>query len=258
MKLKNIVAIATLSLLLFSCNKENAKEKELSAPTAEYDQYSYALGYDIGSNYLKALDDDSINVNLDYVYRGIADGLKIQDTTFTALLSKEERDSVMQNLQNMMSEKQQAKAAERQAKYEERSKVAKESGEKFLAENKNKPGVITTKSGLQYKVINEGQGIVPKENYKVQFHVIGKFLDGEEFQNTYSMPTVPELVIKEIGLPAWKEAFLTMKVGSKWEIYAPPHLAYGEEDTGVIPPHSVVIFEIELINAAPEESDAQK
>ncbi len=254
MKLKKIFATAAFSLLIVSCNNDNA-QKNLKSPTTETDKFSYSIGYDIANSFLQNLAADSIDLNVDYIYRGIADGLKSKDTTFAALMSKEERDQTMQDFQNMMQKKQEAKAAERKAKYEKRAKTAKEDGEKFLAENKNKPDVKTMPNGLQYKVITDGNGEIPKKTDRIKFHIVGKFIDGEEFQNTYTMPEAPEVALAELNLPAWQEALLKMKVGSKWEVYAPSELAYGEQDTGVIPPNSAVVFTIELLDIVKEDKN---
>ncbi len=258
MKLKVFFCAVAFSSLLFSCNNNSAeKSGELTAPVEDADKISYSMGYDIGSSFLQTLSEDSIHLNIDYLYRGIADGLKVKDSTFKSMMNSEEMAETMQKLQQQMQEKQQAKMAERQAKYEQRAKTAKEDGEKFLAENKNKAGVKTTKTGLQYKVITEGKGEVPKSKDMVKVHIVGKFIDGEEFQNTYTMQDAPEVLLSDLNIKSWTEALTMMPIGSKWEIYSPSALAYGVQDTGVIPPNSAVIFVIELIDIVKDKKNNQ-
>ncbi|WP_321517333.1 FKBP-type peptidyl-prolyl cis-trans isomerase [uncultured Bacteroides sp.] len=123
----------------------------------------------------------------------------------------------------------------------------KEAGIKFLAENKTKEGVITTASGLQYKIITKGTGEIPTAESKVKVNYKGTLLDGTEFDNSYKRnePTVLEAgqVIK-----GWAEALTLMPVGSKWILYIPQELGYGSRDAGPIKPFSTLIFELELLS----------
>ncbi len=261
MKIKFFVTFAGLLMFVFSaCDKESARKssENLAVPTADTDKYSYVMGYDIGSGFLQTFFEDSINFNVEYLYRGIEDGMKVRDTNFTPLIAKADREAAIQALQALMQEKQQAKMAARQAKYEARAKTAKEDGEKFLAENKTKPDIKVAKSGYQYKILTKGNGPIAKLNDRVKLHLIGKFIDGEEFQNTYESPSVPEAVISELPLQVWREALTAMPVGSKWEVYAPANLAYGSQENGYIPPNSAVIFTIELVEIINIDSNSNK
>ncbi len=257
MKLKTILMTAAISAMFFSCSKqEDTKKTELAKPTVETDKFSYTIGYDIGRE-LQPLLQDSVELNMDYIQKGLVDALHAStDTTSISLLTKDEMTAVMQEFQAKMQARQQVKMEERKKKYEERSKTAKADGEKFLAENKSKEGVKVTKSGMQYKIIQEGKGAIPKDTDKIKLHIIGKFLDGEEFQNTYKMDMVPEIALNDVNLKGWKEALTMMPVGSKWTVFLPPALAYGEQDTGVIPPNSVVVFDIELVDILQPEAPA--
>lgn len=256
MKIKLILAIVAMSSLLFSCSKQDNAAKatnESEKPVNEIDKFSYTIGHDIGRE-LTPLLDDSVKFNLEFLQKGLIDAIKIKgDTTLKSLLTSEEMMKVMQDFQMKMQAKQQAKMEERRKKYEERSQTAKADGEKFLAENQKKEGVKTTKSGMQYKIEKAGNGQIPQATDRVKLQIVGKFLDGEEFQNTYKMDVVPEISLKDLNLKGWQEAITMMPVGSKWIIYLPPSLAYGTQETGVIPPHSVVVFEIELIDIIRQE-----
>ncbi len=122
----------------------------------------------------------------------------------------------------------------------------REEGEKFLAENKGKEGVVTTESGLQYKIITEGKGAVPTEEQTVKVHYKGTLLDGTEFDSSYEREE-PSSFSPNRVIEGWKEALTMMPVGSKWELYIPQDLAYGARESGKIPPYSTLIFEVELL-----------
>lgn len=122
----------------------------------------------------------------------------------------------------------------------------KAEGEKFLEENKAKEGVVTTESGLQYKIITEGKGEVPTEDVKVKVHYKGTLIDGTEFDSSYEREEPSEFLPTQV-IAGWKEALTLMPVGSKWELYIPQELAYGAKESGKIPPFSTLIFEVELL-----------
>ena len=127
-------------------------------------------------------------------------------------------------------------------------------GEKFLAENKTKEGVVTTESGLQYKIIKEGKGAIPAKTDKVKVHYKGTLIDGTEFDSSYSRKDKdgnpqPATFRANQVIKGWTEALTMMPVGSKWELYIPQELAYGARETGAhIKPFSALIFEVELLD----------
>ncbi len=123
----------------------------------------------------------------------------------------------------------------------------KEAGEKFLAENKGKEGVVTTPSGLQYKVLVEGKGEVPADTCKVKVNYKGTLIDGTEFDSTEKHGGEPAIFRANGVIKGWTEALTLMPVGSKWELYIPQDLAYGLRDTGTIKPFSALVFEVELL-----------
>ena len=118
---------------------------------------------------------------------------------------------------------------------------------KFLAENKNKEGVITTSSGLQYKIISEGKGKIPGESARVKIYYRGTLIDGTEFDSSNKNNAPSTFRIGQI-ISGWTEALQLMPVGSKWELYIPEDLAYGSREQSKIPPYSTLIFEIELMD----------
>ena len=140
------------------------------------------------------------------------------------------------------------KAKALEAKYGEN----KAAGEKFLAENKTKEGVVTTESGLQYKIIKAGKGEIPTKSSTVKVHYKGTLIDGTEFDSSYNRKdkdgnAQPTTFRADQVIAGWTEALTMMPVGSKWELYIPQELAYGVRDAGKIKPFSALIFEVELL-----------
>ena len=123
----------------------------------------------------------------------------------------------------------------------------KVAGEKFLAANKKKPGVVTLPSGVQYKVIKEGNGPMPKDTSMVKVQYEGKTIDGNVFDSSYKRGEPVSLRANQV-INGWTEALVHMPVGSVWEVYIPQNLAYGEREQGQIKPFSVLIFKIELVS----------
>lgn len=122
----------------------------------------------------------------------------------------------------------------------------KEAGEKFMAENGKKPGVKKLPSGVQYKVIKEGTGVMPKDTSLVKVNYEGKTLDGKVFDSTYKRGQAVELRANQV-IRGWTDALIHMPEGSVWEVYIPQNLAYGEREQGQIKPFSALIFKIELV-----------
>ena len=119
-------------------------------------------------------------------------------------------------------------------------------GEEFLKENAKKKDVVTTASGLQYKILTKGEGEVPTATQKVKVHYEGHLLDGTEFDSSYKRNEPTTFACNQV-IKGWTEALCLMPVGSKWELYIPQELAYGPQDKGTIKPFSVLIFTVELL-----------
>lgn len=135
-----------------------------------------------------------------------------------------------------------------QANAEAKKAAARKAGEDFLAENKLKPGVMTTASGLQYKVIEQGNGPVPTNDQTVTVKYEGRLIDGTVFDSSYTRnPDTTDFKPSQV-IKGWTEALTMMPVGSKWELYIPQELGYGERNAGKIPPYSALIFTVELIS----------
>ena len=174
---------------------------------------------------------DSITANL--FYKGFVDGL-LQDTTFFKAVEAESM---------FRAKAEAAKAARDEKLYGENRKA----GEAFLAENAKKDGVITLPSGLQYKVLTKGTGKVPQMSDKVKVNYEGRLLDGTVFDSSYKRNEPAEFTPTQV-IKGWTEALTMMPVGSKWQLYIPCQLAYGDRDTGTIKPYSMLIFDVELLD----------
>ena len=189
---------------------------------------SYALGLNFGSN----LKTQGVDVNLDTLRKGIEDAL-----AGNPQLNENELRDTFTNLRTQI-----------QSRMAEKGKQNKEAGDKWLAENKTKPGVLITDSGLQYKIISDGTGESPKPGDEVQVKYTGRLIDGTVFDSTDKRGGEPARFKVGQVIPGWTEALQLMKKGSKWELYIPSQLAYGERATGAIPQNSTLIFEVELLD----------
>lgn len=207
------------------------------------DKLSYSIGMNIGNNFKK----QSIDVNTDALIQGIKDVLSGGKT----LMTEQEVNETLMNFQKEMMAKQ-------MAQQKELGEKNKKEGEAFLAENKKKEGVKTLPSGLQYKVIKEGNGKTPKITDTVTIHYRGTLIDGTEFDSSYTRGQPATFPVKGV-IAGMSEALQLMKVGSKWQLFIPSNLAYGERGAGDdIGPNATLIFEIELVSIKEEASKEEK
>ncbi|MEY2482228.1 MAG: FKBP-type peptidyl-prolyl cis-trans isomerase FklB [Verrucomicrobiota bacterium] len=205
------------------------------------DKASYSIGHDIGTTFKK----QNVELNPDALLAGLKDALAGK----APVLSKEDRDKVLETFQKEMMEKQVAASKEAAVKNAA-------DGEKFLAENKKKDGVKTTASGLQYKVLKEGTGPSPKETDTVTTNYKGTLIDGTEFDSSEKHGGPATFRVTGV-IKGWTEALQMMKTGSKYQIFVPSNLAYGEKARSQeIGPNSTLVFELELLSIVPPESTA--
>jgi FKBP-type peptidyl-prolyl cis-trans isomerase FklB len=196
------------------------------------DKISYSIGVNLGSSFKQ----QGIDVNTDTLIAGFKDALAGGKTVLT---QDEIQKTLMAFQQELMS-----KQAEQGKLLAEQNQKA---GDAFLSANKKKAGVQTTASGLQYKVITEGKGKKPLAQNTVRVHYKGTLIDGTEFDSSYKRGEPAEFPLSRV-IPGWTEAIQLMPVGSKWQLYIPPNLAYGEEGQGpTIGPNSTLIFDVELL-----------
>jgi len=199
------------------------------------DSMSYAIGFDIGSNIKKG----EVDLDVDLIAEGLAKALESDDPE---LLSAQDIQAMVQAWQMQA----QQKFTERMQKIAEENRAK---GDAFLAENAEKEGITVTESGLQYKVIEEGEGNRPTDSSMVTVHYEGKLLDGTTFDSSYERGEPIEFEVGQV-IPGWTEAIQLMRPGAKWQVYIPSDLGYGERGTpnGEIPPNSVLIFDVELLS----------
>jgi FKBP-type peptidyl-prolyl cis-trans isomerase len=212
---KNIIfsTIIIVSLVLWGC-----KGKSGSALKENFDKdASYALGMNIGSN----LAAGGIMPNSKQFLLGMNDVLFGRETRFT----EDEAMQIIQTAYTTMTEKK---------------------GSDFLAENSKKHGIITTSSGLQYEVIKEGSGAKPSASDVVRVHYEGRLIDGTVFDSSYNRTPI-EFPLNGV-IAGWTEGLQLMGIGSKYKLYIPSELGYGDGGAGPIPPNSVLIFEVELLD----------
>lgn len=204
------------------------------------DKISYAIGMNIGRN----LKNQGVEVNDSAFAAGARDAFAGK----TSPLSEEETQQLLTTYQQELRGKQEKLRAEQMEKAREAAAKNRETGAAFLAENAKKPGVKTTPSGLQYKIITEGKGEVPKENHQVSVNYRGTLIDGTEFDSSYKRGEPATFGVTGV-IKGWTEALLMMPVGSKWQLYVPADLAYGDRPMGsTITPGSTLVFEIELLS----------
>jgi FKBP-type peptidyl-prolyl cis-trans isomerase FklB len=205
------------------------------------DKVSYSIGVDIGTK----IKQQDLDLNPEALAAGLRDAL----TGAKIALTEQEMEQVLTAYGNEMRTKHTEKAKV------EGEKNRKE-GESFLAENKKKQGVKTLPSGLQYKIITEGKGKKPKATDTVTTHYRGTLIDGTEFDSSYKRGEPATFPVDGV-IKGWTEALQLMPVGSKWQLFVPAELAYGEREVGPeIPPNSTLVFEVQLLGV--EEPASKK
>lgn len=224
-------------LLLFPCSFAMAQSKKklpttaktnVSKPTNSIDSLSYAIGVQVAEFYKQTQNVDKINA--EFVSKAFKDVYHNQPLAIT---EDEANMFIQQKLQEYMAKK---------------IKAVKDSGQKFLAENKKKPGVVILPDGLQYEIIKKGTGPVPTAQDTVKANYIGTLIDGKEFDNSYKRGEPLTIPVTGV-IKGWTEALQMMPVGSTWKLYVPSDLAYGDRGAGgVIPGGATLIFTIELLD----------
>lgn len=208
------------------------------------EKQSYAIGLNSGRNMVKSLQMQGIEVDIAAIQKGIGDGIADKKP----LLTEDQMRDIITALQKEMQGKQQEMMAKQQEASKAQGEKNKKEGEKYLAENKKNKGVKTTASGLQYSVMTEGKGNTPKAADTVTVHYKGTLIDGTEFDSSFKRGEPATFPVNGV-IKGWTEALQLMKQGSKWMLYVPSSLAYGERGAGpMIGPNSTLIFEVELLS----------
>lgn len=200
---------------------------------ADKQRVSYSIGVDLGQNFKN----QGIDVDPTMLERGLKDALTGSKTMYTT-----------QDMATALIDFQKQLVAKRQVQFAEVSAKNQQEGQAFLATNKNKPGVVTTASGLQYKIIAPGTGPSPTASDVVTVDYVGTFLNGKVFDSSYQRGKPVTFHVAEV-IPGWTEILKQMKPGATYEIYVPSNLAYGERGlANVIQPNQTLIFKIHLID----------
>jgi FKBP-type peptidyl-prolyl cis-trans isomerase FklB len=229
-------ALAMMTLLTVAA-AQDAPAQNAPALKTPVEKRSYALGMDLGRQFRR----ESLEMDPALFSQGFKDALAGNQS----LLSDAEVRAAIVDLQNEIR----AKQAQAQKELAEKNKQA---GEAFLAENKKKEGVVALPSGLQYKILKAGDGKKPTAEDTVVCQYRGTLIDGKEFDSSYKRNQPATFPVGRV-IKGWTEALQLMPAGSKWQLFIPPDLAYGERGAGAdVPPNATLIFEVELVSIQPK------
>ena len=244
----NIKKLLPIIIFVIACNQNNVDSPSLSDDITLdtfKDSVSYSMGINIGKNLPSYADIDK-----ELIKKGLDDFFTNEDP----LLNIAERQEILRRFNIEMAGFEREDMREIGEKFQKLSRENKIKGQEFLDENKTKEGVLVRRSNLQFKKIVTGTGDVPDYSDEVTVHYTGSLLDGHKFDSSYDRGVPATFPVQGV-IPGWTEILQIMPVGSKWEVYIPHDLAYGESGvpgqemgTFVIPPSSVLIFEIELLS----------
>lgn len=224
----------TAALIVISCLSAVAPllADDTNVLADEKSKASYAIGMMLGHNWQQ----QGIDVDPDLVLRGLKD----EQSGGATLLTPQEAQGVLREFQKNIT----ANREKMQAQLAVKNKAV---GDAFLEQNKNLPGVVVLPDGLQYKIIRAGTGATPGPDDIVTVNYRGKFIDGAEFDSSAKAGHPAQFPVGRV-IHGWTEALLQMKIGSKWQLFIPPDLAYGEQGRPGIPPNSTLIFDVELLS----------
>tara|TARA_Y100001933_G_scaffold249267_1_gene284090 strand:- start:3013 stop:3969 length:957 start_codon:yes stop_codon:yes gene_type:complete len=236
---RNLVIIAATAALASSFAL--AQTEQLETPE---ERLSYTIGMDIG----QSLAGQDMPLDIDILMQGLRASYLGEETLLTQEEALAEREQFIQRRQQQLAEER-----------GEEARINAEEGEAFLAANADKEGVMVTDSGLQYRVITEGEGASPDADDRVTVHYRGKLINGVEFDSSYARGEPATFGLNQV-IPGWTEGVQLMKEGAKYEFFVPSELAYGEQGRpGPIGPNATLIFEVELLevvaNPAADSSD---
>jgi FKBP-type peptidyl-prolyl cis-trans isomerase len=238
MKSNLILACATL-VLAGSLSAQNDAAKAAGAETAPMDKVSYFIGSQIGGNIANNFKQQGVDVELDHFLQAIRDKFEGKPSKFT----QEELEAAMQDFEKIMQAKQAEMEKEQMAKAGE----VKAAAAKFLTDNGKREGVVTTASGLQYEVIKKSDGAKPVATDRVNVHYHGTLLSGKVFDSSVERGQPITFGVQEV-IKGWTEALQLMTVGSKYKLFIPSELAYGDNGAGPdIGPGETLVFEVELL-----------
>ena len=237
---KKLLLCVAVTAALAGCHQKSAKVEKLET---EDQKVAYGMGLNLGKRIKQ-----EFTIDVDAFATGMRDAMAENPKP---LMTDEEIQTVMQEFQKKQIAKQ-------EAEFKAKAEQNKADSEKFLAENGKAEGVVTTNSGLQYKVITEGKGPKPSADDTVEVNYRGTLVDGTEFDSSYKRGQPATFPVSGV-IPGWTEALQLMPEGSKFELVIPPDLAYGPGGAGgVIGPNAALKFEVELLSIKKPEGDDAK
>lgn len=235
--------IVSATILIAACNEDAKAPLKLNFDDVKTKD-SYTIGIGAGKSMksnLESVEGTGIDLDLEILAQAFVDGIKDQ--------SQLDDEAVTANMQDFRQRVGDAMKVKRAAETKEQQLAAEENktkGAEFLAANKIKEGVVTTESGLQYKVLKVGSGKSPVATDKVKVHYTGTLTDGTKFDSSRDRGEPSSFGVNRV-IKGWTEALQLMKEGSQWELYIPANIAYGAVSRPKIPGNSVLVFDVELI-----------
>jgi FKBP-type peptidyl-prolyl cis-trans isomerase FkpA/FKBP-type peptidyl-prolyl cis-trans isomerase FklB len=226
-----IIGLMASAVAITGCNRQD----DSAAEVAELDTLEQKVNYVFGMNVANNMQQGQLQIEPEafaQALKDIRDGVEPR-------LSEEESMTIMQTFQEQQM-------ARRQAETQAAGEKHRAEAEAFFAENAQREGVVTTESGLQYRVLDAGEGPNPTIDSVVTVHYRGRLLDGTEFDSSYSRNQPATFDLGGV-IAGWTEALQLMSVGARWELYIPAELAYGPGGHGPIPPNAALAFEVELL-----------
>lgn len=237
MKMRLVAAaamgLAMSTTIAATATTEVAPSAPATSLTSDTDKLSYSIGADLGMNFKK----QGIDISPAAMAKGLQDGMSGGQLMLTE-----------QQMRDVLNKFQKELMMKRTTEFNKKSEDNKAKGETFLTQNKTKEGVISLPSGLQYKILEKGDGAKPTKDDMVTVEYTGQLIDGQVFDSTDKAGKPASFKVSQV-IPGWTEALQLMPAGSTWEVYVPSGLAYGPRSVGgPIGPNETLIFKIHLIS----------
>jgi len=229
---KSLISVALTGLLIAGCGGDEATEEQ----TFSLENEDQKVGYAMGRTFASRVESDLPDLEKDAFVQGVTDGLEGRDSLMT---DEEIQETLMAFQQRMMEEQTRSANSEADANQAE--------ADEFLAENAQRDEVTVTDSGLQFEVLEEGDGDSPGANSTVTVHYTGTLLDGTVFDSSRDRGEPVSFPLQNV-IPGWTEGLQLMQEGDRFKLFLPPELAYGPGGNQSIPPNAALIFDVELIS----------
>lgn len=239
--MRKIITLMFLALTLVATAQNNQEVPKSSDITFDKNAASYAIGYRMGLQ-MAGREGSEFEVDIEQAVKGLREAAAKKDPSVDKEAMAQEYAKYQQKMQLFQREEYMALAKKNQ-----------ERSDDFLAKNRSKTGIKELASGIQYRVIETGNGRNATLDDKVVVHYSGKLIgtdvydNYQEFDSTYKNGQPLEMDMKQVGMPGWREVIPMMKAGDKWQVFLPPEMAYGVKGTGPIGPNEVLVFDVHLL-----------